>query len=557
MHPRLSFLGSLALALTAAALQAAPIPADSRITSVTVYGRGALVTRHAEVTVETGMQEVLFAGLPASLDRRLLQVSGSGSAQATILDVTASDAQLETPANARLKELRSQARAIEDELRGIQDRTTVLEAQHDYYDRIKQATVVPPGGKEGGATLPPVSVWEQFITFYTDGVAKVLAARQALDRKKEDTLARLEAVKRQIDELAAPEARAVSNVVVRLNVATAGSLALKVAYMVERASWRPTYDVRVTSADKAIRLEYGAMVSQSSGEDWESVTLTLSTAQPNRSGTPPELSTWWLEPYTPVPLAAEMSSQDKERAKAASAAYNARNFAGAERTAMDEAQAHAMQVAAASVEAGLTSASFAIPYAADIPADNAAHKVAITSAPLAGEINHLAVPKLAELAYLRAAVTNTTEFPLIRGEIALFLDGNFVARSSLKMVAPGEKFVLDLGVDDAITVKRKLLNRLREDTGLISKRVRTTYDVLITVQNNRKSAETIVVKDQVPISRDEHIIVTLLEPAARAITRDEDGTIRWTLSLEPGEKRELPLKISVEHPADLQVSGLE
>ena len=556
MNPRLSLFGALLVALASSSLPGAPIPAASRITGVTVYGRGALVTRHAEVTVEAGTQDVLFAGLPASLDPKLLQVSGSGSAQAMILDVTASDAQLEAPANARLKELRAQARAIQDELRGLQDRATVLKAQHDYFERIKQATVTPAAGKDNASPLPTVQVWEQFVTFYTDGVAKVLAAQQALDREKEDTQTRLESVKRQIEELDAPETRAVSNVVVRLNVATAGTLALKVAYMVDQAHWRPTYDVRVTSADKSIRLDYGATVSQSSGEDWNAVVLTLSTAQPNRSGTPPELSTWWLEHYAPVPLAAEMRKVEGARAKA-EAEYNARNFAAAERVGADEARLHAMQVAAASVEAGLTSASFAIPYAADIPADNAAHKVAITSAPLAGEINHLAVPKLAELAYLRAAVTNTTEFPLIAGEIALFLDGNFVSRSSVKMVAPGEKFVLNLGVDDAISIKRKLLNRLREDTGLISKRVRTTYDVLITVQNNRKTAETIVVKDQVPISRDERIVVTLLEPASRDITRDEDGTIRWSVPLKPGEKRDLPLKISVEHPADLQVSGLE
>ena len=133
----------------------------------------------------------------------------------------------------------------------------------------------------------------------------------------------------------------------------------------------------------------------------------------------------------------------------------------------------------------------------------------------------------------------------------------FEARSSIKTVAPTEKFVLNLGVDDAISVKRKLVNRLREDTGVLSRRVRTTYDVLITVQNNRTTAEKLVVKDQLPISKDEKIVVTLIAPPARDITQDEDGTIRWSLDLKPGEKRELPLKISIEHPADLSVAGLE
>jgi len=547
---------SVLLIVFPAVVPAAPIPANSRITTVTVYGRGALVTRVAEVALEAGTQEIQFTGLPESLDPDLLQVSGSGTAQAMILDVKAVSAQLESPANARLKELRAQARTIKDELRGTNDRAAVIKAQRDYYEQIRQATVAPQGGKDGAPPLPPIGTWEQLIAFYTEGIGKALIATQTLDREKEDTKARLDAVERQIAELDAPESRSVTNITVRVAVASAGTMTVKVAYSVGSAHWRPTYDVRVASTEKSIRLDYGATVSQSTGEDWDAVALILSTAQPDRSGTPPELTTWFVEQYMPRPMSAPMPAATMERRKGGMD-YAAGNLNDAAELDADAATMHAMQVAAARVEAGLNSATFAIPYAADIPADNAAHKVAITSAPLTGEINHLAVPKLAELAYLRAAVTNTTEFPLIGGEIALFLDGDFVARSLIKTVAPTEKFVLNLGVDDGIAIKRKLVNKLREDTGLISKRVKTTYDVLITVQNNRTTAEKLVVKDQLPISKDEKILVTLVEPPARDITRDEDGTIRWSLDLKPGEKRELALKISVEHPADLQVSGLE
>lgn len=38
---------------------------------------------------------------------------------------------------------------------------------------------------------------------------------------------------------------------------------------------------------------------------------------------------------------------------------------------------------------------------------------------------------------------------------------------------------------------------------------------------------------------------------------DSDGVLTWTFELKPGEKRDLPLKFSVEHPADFPVTGLE
>jgi uncharacterized protein (TIGR02231 family) len=122
---------------------------------------------------------------------------------------------------------------------------------------------------------------------------------------------------------------------------------------------------------------------------------------------------------------------------------------------------------------------------------------------------------------------------------------------------PNEKFDLVLGVDDGVMVKRQLRNRLTEDTGLVSSKEQVTYDVVITVQNNRPAPIKLEVKDQLPVSKHERIAVELLEPPSRVVKQDEDGTLTWNLDLAPGEKRELPLKIAVEYPADLAVEGLE
>jgi uncharacterized protein (TIGR02231 family) len=339
----------------------------------------------------------------------------------------------------------------------------------------------------------------------------------------------------------------VQNVTVRVDVATAGAMKVQLAYMVDEASWSPSYDVRVASADKSIALGYAALVRQSTGEDWKAAHLVLSTAHPSVGGSAPTLSPWYVDQAQPVPLNMPRAAEPNVREFAARA-----GAPEADKMAMSE-----FQVNAAAVESGLTSATFTIASPADIPADNAPHKVMIASTPLTGTINHIAIPKLVESAYLRANVTNTSDFPLVGGEVSLFLDGNFVARSTIKTVMPGEKFDLDLGVDDAIAVKRKLLNRLTETTGFVSKRTKITYDVLLTVQNNHKTAETVILKDQLPIARNEKILVELVAPPARDVQKDDDGTLTWTLELKPGEKREIPLKISVDYPVDLPISGLD
>jgi uncharacterized protein (TIGR02231 family) len=243
------------------------------------------------------------------------------------------------------------------------------------------------------------------------------------------------------------------------------------------------------------------------------------------------------------------------------------NFAGVGGGGLNEIEVEAQPSAA--VASGLTSATFTLPFAVDVPADNSGHRVAITSLNLTGVMNHLAIPKLTTHVYRRARVTNNSPHPFVAGEASLFLDGTFVSRSRLPLVMPGAKFILNLGVDPGIAAEHKDINRLTENTGAFAKRARITYDTRLLVTNNRTTDETIIVKDQVPISRHEKIIVTLVEPAKTEIARideagadgtirrAEDGTLSWTVKLKPGEKRELPLKLTVEHPTDFGILGLQ
>ena len=61
-----------------------------------------------------------------------------------------------------------------------------------------------------------------------------------------------------------------------------------------------------------------------------------------------------------------------------------------------------------------------------------------------------------------------------------------------------------------------------------------------------------VVKLQTPQEKE---IGTPASP--KEVTREEDGKLVWRVGLKPGEKRDFPLKVSIEHPIDMAVTGLE
>ena len=55
---------------------------------------------------------------------------------------------------------------------------------------------------------------------------------------------------------------------VLLSVKEAAEIKLKVTYVVSNASWTPKYDLRVSSAERSMVVNYFGMVQQNTGEDW-------------------------------------------------------------------------------------------------------------------------------------------------------------------------------------------------------------------------------------------------------------------------------------------------
>src|SRR5262245_4717218 len=124
----------LLLSLLPAALSAAPV--NSSISAVTVYTDRAVATRPPPVDLAGGTTELVFANLPQSLNERSLQVSGRGTAQALILDVSAKQTYVDFTPNARVKELEDQLKGLGKQMRGLDDRTNLLNTQQATLDRM-------------------------------------------------------------------------------------------------------------------------------------------------------------------------------------------------------------------------------------------------------------------------------------------------------------------------------------------------------------------------------------------------------------------------------------
>jgi uncharacterized protein (TIGR02231 family) len=553
------------LALLPAALSAAPV--KSTLSAVTVYQDRAVVTRTAGSDLAAGLTELTFDNLPDALNEQSLQVTGKGTAAATILDVSAHQTYVDFTPNARVKELEDQLKALAKQTRVLDDRKAVLDAQNAILAKMELALFAPP---TKDVPRPDLNQFTSSLTYLTDQRTKLTTEQTSLDEQREDLQNKVATVTAQLNEVRGAGGRSFKSVTVRVSAAQAGSLELALSYTVPNASWTPNYDARVLSNERIVALGYFGLVRQNTGEDWKDVALTLSTARPGLGGSAPALTAWNLDVFVPRSAMLAKATYDDARRREmaersrrdapAAAAVNMQqltNNGAVGGFAPPPPEEKDAEDAVATIEQGATSAVFKIATTASIPSDNSPQKVPITTARLAANPEYLTVPKRQAVAFLTSKVVNSSDFPLLAGGMNVFLDGTFVANSRVRTVMSGEKFDLALGADEGISIKHKRVQRFSENTGLTDSGKRITYEYLITVQNNKRSDQHVIVVDQLPVSRNEKIVVKQLAPDAKDVKPTDEGTLKWALDLKPGEKRELTVKFAVEYANDVNVSGLE
>jgi len=189
-----------------------------------------------------------------------------------------------------------------------------------------------------------------------------------------------------------------------------------------------------------------------------------------------------------------------------------------------------------------------------VPGDGGPHKTLVAQFDADAVLDYLTVPVLAPEAYLRATVTNG-ELLLLPGRARIFHGAQFVGETQLDIVAPGEEFEVQLGVDDQIKVERKLRRRTTSKALLGGTR---TIDIAyeITVDNHRERKATVSVHDHIPVSTDGEIKVRARETSPPPAQTDDLGELTWNLALGSRESATIKHRFTVEHPAQTTVTGL-
>jgi hypothetical protein len=568
----------------------APKSAENHVTDVTVYQGNALVTREVAVPEGKGVKEVVVTPLPSQTIDGSLYTEGGEAIHVLSTRYRSRAVKEDTRAEVRAKE--EEIKTLQAEAQRIQKQIQISKQNSEFLQKLENFTAATMQGlaEKGMLNGETTIALSKYVieTRSTTGTSEV-SDEQALQQNAEA----LAFAQRQLAELSAGSSRTEIDAVIVVDKAGAAAGSVRLHYLVNAATWRPQYRIRAETDQDPVSLEYLGAIEQQTGEDWNDVRVTLSTAQPSLNATVPDL--------TPLDLAvteieegeefsfdqpsgggmggmrgvmggmAGMGSGGSLEQSLASQASNYRGQAqqaligndvktGGEflnqAAALDQthellAPGNEEKAKAAAGEAGAApTVTHHLPGKLNIPSRRDPLLVEVARQDMKAEFFAKAVPVLSPRVYRMAKLANSGESVLLPGEATMYVGSDFVGRMTMPLVAVGEPFTVGFGVDPQLQVGRRLVKKSRSIQG--GNQVHD-YEFRITLRSFKKVPVQFQVWDRLPKADAENVAVslsttttnlstdTIYERTARA-----DNILRWDVSVPPGLPVDQPKTITYE-----------
>lgn len=526
------------------ALAALPLPAladtftiTSAPTAATVYSGFAMVTREVSVEVGAGTHELVLPDLPRWVDAGSLRVSLSGAdLSGTRLRTDALPPQPDRD-SAAVVSAKQKIETAERALRDLED------AAQDagFGANAADARVKFLKGLAASETLPstPQALAELGQMIEAQTLAATLAQVQALRNVRDIEAGRDDLERDLADARAAlaaltPPAKPTALLALSIAALQAGTVIASVSYPAQ-ASWQPTYDMVLTrkGAD-GIALRRAALIYQNSGENWEDVTLTLSTLAPSGQIVPSELF---------PPLLRFEDPEMRQKLQRSSASLSA-DLAGAPMVAMEAAPVPQPNFDGPGV-------TYTLPSPLTIAQDAEGARVELDTLEFDARVFARAVPARDTTAFLMAEAVNASLEPLLAAQSAqIFIDGALVGRSRFAAVPAGGTLTQAFGPIEDLRLSHKIIDQSEGDRGLISRSNAQTREVRMSIENLGAKLWDVEVLEALPYSEQDDLVIewNASPKASETDVDDRRGLAQWNLSLDAMATQEVTIEQVVRWP---------
>lgn len=524
----------------------------TNVKSVILYLDGAEINQSKQVNLNAGRTLVIFTGLSPKLISKSIQIN-VGS-EVTVLSVSDKinflSEERETP----------RSKQIKDSLETLNDANTQINLQIDAYTQEKGmlAKNESIGGQDKGVNVLDLKIAMDFLRTRLKDINNELFLLQKKRDKNELVIQKLNKQLTENGDKKEPTAE----ISVLLNANTKTSTQIDLRYVVKESGWSPSYDLISEDVNKPIELKYKAKVYNNSGVDWNDVKIKLSTADPMKSASKPEILPWYLNFSSPINVYANAykSSYDNNNNNMPRQIQSEQNIAQSQslyeveivnkKGKRDEVQKPPV-IQYEEVQISELSAEFDIKQTYSVPSDAKPYLVDVITYNLNASFEYYSVPKIEKEAFMLAKITGWEDLDLVEGPANVYLAGTFVGQSYIDTKSVEDTLSLSFGRDKKIVVTRTKLKDFNKERSAGTSR-KNTYSYEIIIKNNHKAPIQIELEDQIPVSQNSEIIVDAIE-LSKAENNLLTGQLKWKLSLNPDESKKIILTYSVKYPKNKSV----
>lgn len=546
------FPAAIVFSITANAQK--PVFTQAQIQSARVYNNAAELKHKASVQIPSGTSEIVITNVANYLNESTVQIGVPKNV--TVMSVQFTNAYVEEYDNNQdsplVKPVKEEIAKKEIELKTLQNQLTAERKGVELLDKNQSMS---------NAQNFSVAELTKLLDFYKTKRTELSNSINKLENQEKVLFEELNILKGKLTfNETTTEKTSQGKLIVNVMSSTAGTIPLEVSYLTNQATWQPSYEMRIDKINEPIQMLYKAQVQQHTGIDWKNVKLSLTSGPANQKTFAPELQPWFLDYYYPN------AYRNKEKAEASVASVTSKRIEG--RPNADMIQTLQGQVPGLNIQTGegqpgvgqstmddytqINESQLNITFDIDIPytilSNGKQHSVALKDTQLPATYSYVTTPKLDTNAYLIAKVKNYGDYNILPGEANVVFEGMYVGKTYVNANANEDELRLSLGKDQNISVTRTMIND-KSGTKTLSSRKVQDFVYEISIRNNKKESISIVVEDQIPISSNTDIEITLTDKGG-ATTDAEKGKLTWEVQLKPNETKKIRFSYQVKSAKD-------
>jgi hypothetical protein len=562
--------------------------AKSRIDKVAVYPNNALVTREVEVPDGPGLIELIVAPMPDQIVPSTMYSEGAAGLRVLTTRFTTRNVLEDTSEERRKLEAEKEKYQVLGHKFDVEIATAMKNLE--LLNRLEATT------EKSTRTGDEVIVVAKYVMEQRTEKNKEMVSLQEQKRLNDVQLAFLA---RKMGELGRGSGRMEREAVLVVDRETGKGGKVRLNYLVGSVAWRPEYKLRAGKINEDVQVDYLANLMQHSGEDWNQVKITLSTAQPLLNASPPELcmlqpilairGTQGVPPMPTAAMPAELpayantkKADDLKQEALQLRSQATLNFSNG--SVKDQLDGNKFLNEASAVEqnielmrprseviAGLKgkaggrptgssnsdgpSVTYHLPAKLTVPSRNDEQVIEVVKLNLAPKYYYKAVPVLNRHVYRLADLVNKSSHILLPGEATMYQGTDFVGRMPMPLVAIGEEFTAGFGVDTQLQIQRQMVDQTRNTHG--GNQV-LSYDYRILVSSFKSEPVKLQLWDRLPKGETESVGVVLVKSAPE-LSKDgiylresrPNNLLRWDLDVPANCNGEKAFPVSYEFRMEL------